>query len=368
MRALFNMPEGPYFLSHSVGCLPVAAEKSLADNYLNAWKKSGGDAWPSWVNVIAEFQGELAELLGGQSDEYCPQVNLSSGFTKFLTALPSNPSKNVIVMHAHAFPSMGYVVKALQRSGYRLKLIDETFEGDDLEAWEAALTDEVFAAVITHAHSNTGLLSPVAKLTALCRNKDVLSILDVAQSAGVIPIDLDAWQVDVVMGSCVKWLCGGPGAGFLRVDSKLLDSLEPQDVGWFSHENPFEFDIRDFRYASDARRFWGGTPSVAPYALALGSIRQMSEIGVEQIRQHNTALMEIVLNEVNSKVDMPIDLQRNGGTLCFSLDSAKVNKAEAQLKKANAYIDRRGNTLRFSLHIYNTQQEAELLAEVLSGI
>lgn len=368
MRELFNMPEGPYFLSHSVGCLPIEAEKSLAENYLSAWKKSGGDAWPSWMNVMVEFQAELSALLGGQPDEFCPQVNLSSGFTKFLTSLPSNPKKNKIVMHAHAFPSMGFVVKALERSGYELSLIDATYAADDLNVWEDALTEDVFAAVITHVHSNTGLLSPVAELCALCRLKGVYSILDVAQSAGVIPIDIDHWQVDVVLGSCVKWLCGGPGAGFMRIQSNLMEKLQPSDVGWFSHENPFEFDIQHFKYASDARRFLGGTPSVAPYALALGSIRQIRKIGVEPIREHNKTLMQIVLNSANDKALSPIDLDKNGGTLCFSFTSDRVDKAELQLKQQGAFIDRRANTLRFSLHIYNTMAEAELLADVIAQL
>ena len=110
MQSLFNVPEGIYLLSHSVGCLPTLGEKHLLENYLSSWKTSGGDAWPNWLGVIDNFNQELAKMLGANPDDFCPQSNLSSGLTKYLTAMPLNKSKNKILMHGSAFPSMGFVV------------------------------------------------------------------------------------------------------------------------------------------------------------------------------------------------------------------------------------------------------------------
>lgn len=68
------------------------------------------------------------------------------------------------------------------------------------------------------------------------------------------------------------------------------------DLGWFSHEAPFEFDIHDFRYAKGAKRFWGGTPSVLPYMLAVASLQQLRAFGDSQIYQHNQRLGQGILD------------------------------------------------------------------------
>ena len=368
MQSLFNVPKGIYLLSHSVGCLPTLAEKHFTENYLSSWKISGGDAWPSWLSVIDSFNLELTKLLGGNADDFCPQSNLSSGLTKYLTAMPVVKTRNKVLMHGSAFPSMGFVVKCLEQFGYELVLIDESFSPTDLNVWQEHLTADVAATLITHVHSNTGVVSPVADIAKLCREKDIKVMVDVAQSAGIIPINLGDWNADVVFGSCVKWLCGGPGAGFMWINPATLKTLLPIDAGWFSHENPFEFDIRHFDYAASAKRFWGGTPSIAPYALAQGSLLQINQIGVDAIYAHNRLLLNTVLEAAQPWLCHNIDLANNGGTLCLSFEQSVADKVEDKLQQLSAYIDRRNNTIRISFHIYNTLDEAQQVAEIFSKL
>lgn len=364
MQQDFNLPQGIYLLSHSVGCLPKQAEKQLAEGYLSSWKTSGGDAWPQWLEIIDGFCKELSRMLGGKAEDYCPQSNLSSGLTKYLMSLPFNKNKNKILMHASAFPSMGFVVQCLKGFGYELKLIDQQHSPRDLTIWQEHLTSDVAAALITHVHSNTGLLSPVGDIADLCREAGILTMVDVAQSAGIVPITIADWQADVVFGSCVKWLCGGPGAGFMWLNPRHMSELKPMDVGWFSHENPFEFDIEHFAYANSARRFWGGTPSVAPYALALGSIKQLNQTGVDVIYQHNRQLLGTVLSAAQPWLKNTLSLPQLGGTLCMEFDKRVTDNLERKLDQLGAYFDRRGNTLRLSFHIYNTEQEAKQVAHL----
>lgn len=368
MRELFHLPDGPYFLSHSVGCLPKKAEQSLAENYLSVWKASGGDAWPGWMQVLTDFQAELATLLGGKANEYCPQVNLSSGLTKLLTSMPVAPGKNKVLMHASAFPSMGFVVKALRDYGYELKLISNELDVADLDVWSDAMTEDVAVSFITHVHSNTGILSPVAEICALSRMRGVTSILDVAQSAGVVPIDINYWHIDIVLGSCVKWLCGGPGAGYMWVNPILISRLKPKDVGWFSHQNPFEFDINHFEYAESVQRFMGGTPSIAPYALALGSLRIINKVSVDTIRDHNLHLTQIVLLAAEDKTLNKIDPHKSGGTLCLSFSESRAETLASLLKQKEVFFDKRDNVLRLSLHLYNTIEEADMLAGLIDTL
>ena len=347
---------GPYFLTHSVGPMTRKGMEYLGEHYVGPWRDKGGEAWPYWLTVLDRFNGALSRLLGGAQDEFCPQANLSSAMTKYLLALPCQ-KKLKILMHGHAFPSMGFVLKGLASAGYELELIPAQLPANDANVWAERLTDDIDAVLITHVHSNTGVMSPVAEIAKIARARNIKVMVDVAQSAGIIPVHLPDWDADAVFGSCVKWLCGGPGAGWMWVNANGLSDLKPIDVGWFSHENPFEFDIHNFRYAASAKRFWGGTPSVAPYAAAFGGIETILDIGVENIRAHNLKLMQTVLPEK--------DFSQNGGTICYD-GGDNADRIETGLKAMNAKFDRRGNTLRLSMGINITDVNAIAVRDLLN--
>jgi len=181
--------------------------------------------------------------------------------------------------------------------------------------------------------------------------------VDAAQSAGIIPIHIPDWEADAVFGSCIKWLCGGPGAGWMWVKGNSLPDLMPITAGWFSHANPFEFDIRNFEFSETAKKFWDGTPSIAPYAMALGGIEAVLDIGVETIRARNLELLEIARPGFN--------FTHNGGTICYNAGS-QADRIENALKRVKAKFDRRGNSLRLSLHITNTVADGELIRDILA--
>ncbi|MGN6209369.1 aminotransferase class V-fold PLP-dependent enzyme [Asticcacaulis sp.] len=350
MRDMFEKPPGgPYLLSHSAGLLPKAARGDFETHFFTPWTANPGESWPLWIDAIDNFRTALAGLLGGRMADYCPQPNVSAALFALLSGLSLEKGRDRIVMSVQAFPSLGFVAQQAERLGFRFEIL----EGDpaDIATWEAAMAPDVAVIVAMHVHSNTSVVSPVAEIASLARARGIFSIVDVAQSAGILSIDAMAWQADALIGSCLKWLCGGPGAGFLWCPH----DLKPLNVGWFSHENPFEFNIRDFRYAPDARRFWGGTPSVAPYVLATTGIRTISDIGVETILRHNRALI--------AQIDPP-DRSGKGGTLCYK--PMDIEKTMTALTAAGCRFDRRGETLRLSFHIYNTEQDADIVARCLA--
>jgi kynureninase len=137
--------------------------------------------------------------------------------------------------------------------------------------------------------------------------------------------------------------------------------FEPTDVGWFSHEDPFEFRIQDFRYAPDARRFWGGTPSVLPYVIARASIDVINGIGVGRVRAHNRALTERLVRAALGRglpVRTPQDPARRGGTVCVAFrDPQRVYE---RLKEEKVFVDvRAAYGVRFSPHVYNDAEDID---------
>ena len=115
-------------------------------------------------------------------------------------------------------------------------------------------------------------------------------ILDVYQAAGTVPMHLEALGVDFAVGGSVKWLCGGPGAGYLYVRPDLARELEPGIVGWAAHARPFEFETGAIRYADAPERFQSGTPNVPALYSCRAGYEIVREIGVEAIRAKSLTL------------------------------------------------------------------------------
>jgi kynureninase len=365
VNAFLTPGSGPYVLTHSVGCLPRAAQGALEAGYLQPWARTGGNAWPEWLRQIDEFRAALASLFGGTSADYCPQTNLSSGLVKVLSALPAESRERRVLLAAEeSFPSLGFVLDRAARRGWRARFTPH--RPDDLDAWVQALTDDVRAVLVTHVHSNSGRIAPVREIARLCATREITCIVDVAQSAGILPLSIPALGADVVLGSCVKWLCGGPGAGFLWVRPELVARLEPDDVGWFSHADPFEMDIHSFRYAPDARRFWGGTPSIAPYVLAAASLRVIHGLGVESIREHNRRLIAEFTAALPSASRARLPAWPVGGTLCIPLGD-RLQTIAASLSAAGVQFDCRGEVVRISFHACNTVEDAVQVARAWRG-
>lgn len=365
-KALFVPAEGIYLLSHSVGRPPVNTREAWVESFLEPWENAGDNVWPRWLETIDNFRNALADLLHGQAKHFCPQVNLSSALTKIITSLKPDESRRTILYSEQDFPSMAFVLQQAVKQGYRLKAIPEHLDTLDLSVWEDQLSRDVGLVLITHVQSNTGRQVPVADISALALERETVSIIDIAQSVGVVPIDLSAWKADFVIGSCVKWLCGGPGAGFLWVSPDTLPTCEPADVGWFSHEDPFEFDMHNFRYAKDALRFWGGTPSIAPFSTATNSIRLLHSIGMENVRAHNLALTQLIFQAVDADILItPAEPAQRGGTIVLHYSNSLQEAVCSRLRQAKVAFDVRPTGIRISPHIYNDAAEIRLVIEQL---
>jgi len=250
-----------------------------------------------------------------------------------------------------------------RHAGYEVRFIDADRDATDPAVWESEMVG-VDVVLITHVHSNTGEQIPVGEIAALASEHAVLSVVDVAQSVGVLPVDVAAWDVDVVLGSCVKWLSGGPGAGWLWVRPDVNERCTPTDVGWFSHADPFEFDIHHFRHADDALRFWGGSPTVLPFVVAAHSIDVITRIGVDAIRRHNLTMIDRVIDQLGDRVVSPLAAQHRSGTCIVRVEAGAVE----QLARQGIDVDHRRDGIRVSPHVHTSERDIETFVAACAGL
>lgn len=364
VSTLFAKPAGPYFLSHSVGLQPLAARASLDAAYFAPWAAGDGATWTRWLAAIDGFRESLAGIIGARAQDVCPQTNISSALTKVLHAAPADPRRRKIVLCDEDFPTVGFVAGEARRFGHEPVFIKGAAALADPDAWAEGYGDDVAFLHVTHVFSNLGLKAPVGEIVRRAKAKGVITIVDAAQSAGAVSVDAAAWNADFITGTSVKYLCGGPGACWLWVNPDIAPRCAPSDVGWFSHENPFEFDIRHFAYAPAAKRFWGGTPSVAPYVIAKAGIDAVASAGADAIAARNQSLLDRIIDALPAGA-FASHVKKGERGAAFIFLPRDPDGAKAALNEAKIAHDARAGGLRFSVHLYTDDKEAEALIAVL---
>jgi selenocysteine lyase/cysteine desulfurase len=352
-------------LSHSVGLMPCAARAALEASFLEPWAAGTSDIWDKWLAASADFCGALAPVIGARPQDICPQTNISSALTKVLFSLPVKPGRTKIVLCEEDFPTVGFVLAQAERLGLTPVFLKAGANLADPDAWREAFSEDVHLLHLTHVFSNLGLKTPVADIVASARARGVITVVDVAQSAGGVEVIADQWDADFLTGTSLKYLCGGPGAAFLWVNPSIAPRCTPADVGWFSHENPFEFDIRHFAYADGAARFAGGTPSIAPFALARAGAALMARAGVAKIARGNQALIDRILAALPG--DAIVSHVKEGERGCaLMIRPRNFAAAAAALAEEKIAHDQRQGALRLSVHLYNDEQDADHLIRTLA--
>ncbi|MEE4279177.1 MAG: aminotransferase class V-fold PLP-dependent enzyme [Halieaceae bacterium] len=354
-----------YLLSHSAGLPPKTLLRATERALFEPWSGQHDRAWEHWLGAIGDFRDAIAQVLGSERRLVCPQPSVTAGLAQILGALPQRAGRTRLLIAGRAFPSLGFLFAQYARRGYELVLVDDNADTRDPAAWAELLDERVQCVLFTHVHSNTGVCHAIEPLCTLARERGAFSVIDVAQSIGIRPIDAAAWGADFIIGSCIKWLCGGSGAGFLWSSAARLEDCEPVDVGWFSHADPFEFDIRSFRYAEDALRYWGGTPSVAPAVIAGHSIRCLLDVGLERIEAHNQRLLDRLVEGMDaSTLVSPRDRTQRGGTAIVHRGNGQ-ERFVAKLRDEGVQFDARADGARLSPHLYNDEGDIERVLRCL---
>jgi kynureninase len=207
----------------------------------------------------------------------------------------------------------------------------------------------------------------VGPIVERARRHGAVVVLDAFQSAGIIPLDVTALGVEFATGGCLKWLCGGPGNGFLYVRPDVLKTIRPRFSGWLARANPFAFDIADDTLREDAMRMMNGTPTVPTFYAALPGLDILREVGVARIREKSRRMTAHLLELVDRhryKTVTSRDPERVAGTV--AIDVPHASEICKTLNARDFVVDYRpGVGIRVSPHFYNTFEEIDrLVAEI----
>jgi kynureninase len=351
-----------YLINHSLGAMPAAAEQRVAD-YARTWKERGIRAWAEgWWEMPLTVGDQIGRIIGAPPGSTVMHQNVAVAEGVVVSCFrPVDPQRNRVVYEEGNFPSVRYLYQAQPE-------LDVVVVPDD-EAIVDAIDERTLLVPITHVLFKTAEIQDVERIIRRAHEVGAHVVLDAYQSAGIVPLDVTALNVDFAVGGSVKWLCGGPGNGWLYVRPDLADVLEPTFMGWQAHARPFGFEP-ELEYADGAARFLTGTPNVPALYAGTSGYDVIEEIGVERIRENSvrqTQLLIDLLDEAGFEVGSPRDPARRGGTV--TVRTPEFEAVHKELAERQILCDFRPDAgLRLGPHYYNTDDELRFAVAQIAEI
>jgi kynureninase len=356
-----------YLINHSLAAMPAAAEDNLRE-YARTWRERGIRAWAEgWWEMPVTVGDQLGRILGAPAGSIVMHQNVTVAEAIVLSCFSGRGERKRVVYEEANFPSVRYLFQAQPE-------LEVVAVADDAAIVDA-IDERTLLVPISHVLFKNGEIQDVESIIERAHEAGAYVVLDCYQSAGVVPFDLTALGVDFAVGGSVKWLCGGPGAGWLYVRPDVAERLEPTLVGWQAHARPFAFEP-ELEYAEGARRFLTGTPNVPALYAATAGYDVIEELGVPRIRERSLALTQLLIDladDAGLGVVSPREPERRGGTVTVSTPDHAA--CHAELGERGIVCDFRPDPqggIRLGPHFFNTEDEvrhavAELAAIVATG-
>ncbi len=351
-----------HLINNSLGAMPREVHEEMA-LFARTWEERGIRAWEEgWWEIGVTTGNLLAPILGVPEGTVSMHQNVSIATHLFLSALDYPAERNRIVTTSLQFPSVQYVLHGEERRGAELVVVpSDNGVGIELDRLLAAIDERARVVSVSHVLFKSAYVQDAAAIAARCREVGALLLLDTYQSAGAVPVRLAEWGVDAAVGGSVKWLCGGPGAGYLYVEPELAATLEPAATGWQADVEPFGFRPGTIRYAEGAWRFLTGTPPVPAMHSCRPGYRILAEIGIGRIRERSLHLTDRLIERAEAagfEIRTPRDHEHRGGTVSVWHPEAE-RLAKGLIERQILCDYRPGGGVRLSPHFYNTEEECD---------
>jgi kynureninase len=351
-----------YLISNSLGAMPRAVYDAMK-GYADTWAMRGVRAWEErWWMLAAEVGDEIGTLMNAPKGSVSTHQNVTTCQAVVASCFDFSGKRNKVVYSDMNFPSVMYFWEAQQSRGARVHMV-KTDDGITvpLDRLLDAIDETTLLVPISHVIFRSAFIQDAKAIIEKAHKMGAMVVLDTFQSLGTVPVDVQALNTDFACGGVLKWLCGGPGVGYLYVRPDLGKKLEPKFTGWTAHQNPFAFEIGANRYTDPPYRFMNGTPHIPALEAARPGLKIIAEAGIERIREKSkrqTGRLIELASTHGWRVNTPRDAEKRGGTV--SIDMPDAQEVCRELIKREILVDYRPKAgVRMSPHFYNTDEELE---------
>ena len=375
-KSLFHLPEGIIYLDgNSLGPLPKSASERVRHMMEDEWGQLLITGWnkAGWMHKPSLVGDRVGKLVGAPKGSVVMGDTLSiKVYQALAAALEINKDRKVVLSDTGNFPSDLYMADGLIKSldqGHELRLFNP-------EAVADQLTEEVAVLMLTEVDYRTGRLHDMKAITEKAHDLGILTIWDLAHTAGATDVDLSAAKADFATGCTYKYLNSGPGGpAFIYVAPHLQDQVRPALSGWLGHEAPFAFDL-DYRAGRGIERMRCGTPPIIQLASLQAALDIWDLATMKDVRAKSIELTELFIGGVEAacpelKLASPRDPHQRGSQVSFHFEEGYA-AMQALIERGVIGDFRAPDIMRFGftpLYIgeSDVQQAVDIITEVMTS-
>jgi selenocysteine lyase/cysteine desulfurase len=339
------------------------------------WKARPHHLQPSRVftDLPDELRRRLARLIGAKPAEIVIANSASYGLHLIANGLELRAGDEVVVA-GNDFPSDILPWLRLRRHGVEVRQIQPKNAVPTVEEVRAAATRRTRVLCLSWVHSFSGHMVDLEAIGSLCREAEVLFVVNGSQAIGAIPIDVTAVPVDALVGVGFKWLCGPYGTGFAWLGRRAWEQVRPTKLYWLTALSTDDLakpdlDLRSIEPAVVGRHDVFGTANFLNNAPLAESIALISETGVDAIHRHDLDLAARLVGGLDPRLFETQSRGRAGmiSSLVFVLPlQTSTGVMVERLAEAGIDISERSGMMRFSPHLYNTRDEIDHVLGVMN--
>lgn len=366
-RSLFPLiKNGLTYLDHAaIGPFPTPVRDAV---YAYTRKKSETEpnVYLDFLKVVVESKGRIGKLINAPKERIAFTDNTTNGMNILAAGLEWKTGDRILLSDIE-FPANVVPFLNQKRHGVEIDFVKSRNGQILLEDIERAITSKTRLLSISHVQFLHGFRSDLTYVGALCRKKGIIFSVDAIQSAGVIPIDVEAMSIDFLSCGCQKWLMTPEGTAFIYVSEAIQEKIRPAYLGWTSMRDFFS-DF--FRYRIDpdptARRYENSTLNVAGIFGLNASLGILQEVGIANIESHLASLTQLAMDHLTEKkmeLLTPKEPACRAGIVTFRPRNSQ--ELFEKLKAEKISVSLREGCIRISPHFYNTPDEMEKALSII---
>ena len=369
LRALFPVTQHVIYLNHAAVAPPPTPTIEAVESQLRDVSENGSLNYRSWLTVKEETRQLMASIIGARPEQVAFMRNTSDGLSTVANGLNWRPGDNLVTFRKE-FPSNVYPWIRLRNAlGVELRFCEERDGRIDLEELIRLIDHKTRVVAISHVQYASGFRVDLERLGRAARKHDALLVVDIIQSLGVRPLNVDAELIDVAAAACHKWLLTPEGIGLLYLSDRARERIEPSLVGWTSVPQPEDYNNFEQGWNKGALAWETGTAPTALFYGLRSSLTLIRVVSIDRIAAYLLELTdylcqelegssyEVVSSRQDSEKSQIVCIRHRGGVDPMSLYT--------HLRRQNIITAPRGGRLRISPHFYNTTDEIDRLVHLL---
>ncbi len=350
------------YLNNAATGIPPQTTIMAMKEYLDSKIRAEG-SFEETLEGFKEIKSNLANLLGGESDNYGFAPSTSGGLNIFAHGIDYPNGSNIVICDLE-FPA-NYIPwqNAARMYGVELRVVKSENGQVNHDAFLEKIDENTRVVAVSMVQFASGFRVDINRLAKAAHDTGAYLVADIIQAAGWQHINLPKMDVDFAAAQAAKWLIGPIGAGFVYAKKEIIPEITTRFLGWWSVENMNEFEYSERIPTSDASKFEAGSPAMIAYVGFKESLKVLLEIPSkdrERAALDNADYLRQRLAEIEIEYYEFPDDNRSAIVSCTPENAEELNK---DLHKHNIHCSVRNGRLRVSPHYYNSRKEVDRLIE-----